>query len=76
MEIVLFDKMEDKFHFIPCDEENFRSAVCDYLSSNSKVLAFAEQQLANCINRITGTLSIEEVLFALADVDFAAVVRQ
>ena len=60
MEIVLFDKMSDKFHFIPCTE-------------NKDALDFRDNKTFEALlNNITSALDFEGIQQLMLDVDMAS----
>lgn len=73
MEIVLFDKMSDKFHFIPCTEETLRHDLCKYLQENKDALDFRDNKAFEALlNNITSALDFEGIQQLMLDVDMAS----
>lgn len=74
MEIVLFDEMSDKFHFIPCTEETLRHDLCKYLQENREALEFGDNKIFEALlNNITSALDFEGIQQLMLDVDMASV---
>ena len=70
MEIVLFDEMSDKFHFIPCTEETLRHNLCKYLQENREALEFSDNKTFEALlNNITSALDFEGIQQLMLDVD-------
>lgn len=73
METVLFDKMSDKFHFIPCTEENLRNSICEYLRENRESMEFRDSKsFEKLLDNIRNASDFDIIQQLLLDVDLAS----